>query len=110
MNASGGSAGKVIRDGSITPLVGDVLTGLSIDGVGSQTRTVGASGTPSDISFQDSTHFNKHYVVNTTFTANMVPTFSTFGSVGLMPTLNNTNQYAPKNADGIEGFSLLTTS
>ena len=91
VNASGSSAGKVIRDGSITPVAGDVLSGLTINGVSGQTATVGTSSTPSDISFQDGKHWDKHYVVNTTFTANLCPTFSAFGSVGLMPALNNTN-------------------
>ena len=104
LNASGSSAGKVIRDGSVTPVAGDVLSGLTINGVPGQTVTVGASGTPSDISFMDGTHFNKHYVVNTTFTANMCPTFSAFGSVGLMPSLNNTN---PAGAEYVQNIGDL---
>jgi acid phosphatase len=90
VNSSGSSAGKVIRDGSITPMAGDVLTGLTINGSAGQTAAVGSSGTPSDVSFQDGTHFDKHYVVNTTFTANMCPTFSAINQA-LMPSLNNTN-------------------
>ena len=90
VNASGSSAGKVIRDGSITPVLGDSLTGLTINGATNQSATVGASGTPSDVSFQDGTHFNKHYVVNTTFSANMCPTFSAINQA-LLPSLNNTN-------------------
>lgn len=90
LNTSGGSAGKFIRDGSITPVVGDSLTGLTINGVSGQSATVIPSGTPSDAVFADGSHFNKHYVVNTTFTANMCPTFSVINQA-LMPSLNNTN-------------------
>ena len=91
VNTSGSSSGKVIRDGSITPVAGDSLTGLTINGATNQSATVGSSAPPSDVIFQSGGHFDKHYVVNTTFTANMCPTTSTFGAVSLMPSLNNTN-------------------
>jgi phospholipase C/phosphodiesterase/alkaline phosphatase D-like protein len=91
LNTSGSASGRFIRDGSITPVAGDSLTGLTINGVTGQSVTVGGSGLGSDVVYKDGSHFDKHYVVNTTFTANMCPTFSTFGSVGLLPSLNNTN-------------------
>ena len=91
VNASGSSAGKVIRDGSITPVAGDSLTGLTINGVSGLSATVGTSGTPSDIVFHDGSHFTKHYVVNTTYSANLCPTTATYGASSLMPSLNNTN-------------------
>ncbi|MBV8817384.1 MAG: alkaline phosphatase D family protein [Acidobacteriaceae bacterium] len=82
LNASGSSAGKLIRDGSITPVAGDVLTGLTIDGTSGQTRTVIANGTPSDVSFQDGSHFDKHYVVNTSFSRNLATNTTTFATSG----------------------------
>ncbi|HLH55243.1 MAG TPA: alkaline phosphatase family protein, partial [Verrucomicrobiae bacterium] len=104
VNASGSSSGKVIRDGSITPLAGDVLSGLTINGISGQTATVSASGTPSDVAFGTSFHFDKHYVVNTTFSQNLCPTFSAFPSVALMPSLNNIK---PSGAEYVQNIGDL---
>ena len=110
LNTSGSANGRFIRDGSITPLVGDVLTGLTTNGVSGVTLTVGSSGFGSDVVYKDGSHFTKHYVVNTTFTANMCPTFSTFGSVGLIPSLNNTNSgssdYVQNIGDRLDAASI----
>lgn len=74
------AVGKLIRDGSITPVAGDTLIGLRINGVANQTATVGANATPSDVSFQDGSHFDKHYVVNTSFSRALATNTTTFAT------------------------------
>jgi acid phosphatase len=90
LNASGSSAGKVIRDGNITPVAGDPLSGLTINGVGGQTATVGTTGAPSDVVFMNGAHFDNHYAVNTIFSANLQSSGSPT-AVTLLPSLNNSN-------------------
>lgn len=82
-DSSGNPAvGKVIRDGSVTPVAGDLLSGLRIDGVPNQSATVTSSGTPSDVAFNSSSHFDKHYVVNTSFSRNLATNTTTFATAG----------------------------
>ena len=71
-NSSGTNAGKIVRDGDITPVAGDVLTGLTINGVTNRTVTISASNAlGSDVVAFDGSHFDKHYVVNTHYTKNL---------------------------------------
>jgi phospholipase C len=75
--------GKLIRDGSITPVVGDIMIGLRINGVAGQSATVSAAAAPSDVVFWDSsrnTHFDKHYVVNTSFSRSLATSTTTFAT------------------------------
>jgi acid phosphatase len=58
--------GKIVHDGNITPIGGVSFT------------VPGAT-------------FQKNYAVNTIFSANLVPTFSTVGSSALLPSLNDSN-------------------
>jgi phospholipase C len=79
-----GSTGKVVHDGSVTPIGGPSFSVL------------GAT-------------FDRNYVVNTIFSANLVPTFSVVGSSSLLPTLNDsdpsdvTRPYAPTIGDRLNG-------
>ena len=71
-NSSGPNAGKIVRDGDITPVAGDVLTGLTINGVAGRTITVAPeNGEGSDVVAFDGSHFDKHYVVNTHYSKNL---------------------------------------
>jgi acid phosphatase len=58
--------GKIMHDGNITPIGGVSFT------------VPGAT-------------FDKNYAVNTIFSANLVPTFSTVGSAALLPSLNDSD-------------------
>jgi len=87
--------GKIAHDGSITPTSIDVAAGLS----------------QSDISFTEPrVHFDKNYVVNTTFSVNLAPNFVPFPSgtppVSLLPTLNDTHpndaNYTPTIGDRLD--------
>jgi len=60
------STGKIVHDGNITPIGGPSFS------------VAGAT-------------FDKNYAVNTIFSANLVPIFSTVGSASLLPTLNDSN-------------------
>ena len=60
------TSGKIVHDGNITPIGG---SSFSVPG----------------------TTFDKNYAVNTIFSANLVPIFSTVGSASLLPTLNDSN-------------------
>jgi acid phosphatase len=60
------ATGKIVHDGTITPIGGMSFT---VPG----------------------TTFDKNYAVNTIFSANLVPTFSTVGSTALLPSLNDSN-------------------
>ncbi|MEI9895413.1 MAG: esterase-like activity of phytase family protein [Chthoniobacter sp.] len=73
MNTSGMANGKFARDGSITPVVGDVLSGVSLNGT-STTITVGSGANPGfaeAYAGPSGTTFDKHYVVNTTRSVNL---------------------------------------
>jgi phospholipase C len=60
------TTGKIVHDGSITPVGG--------------------------LSFSDgTTTFDKNYAVNTIYSTNLVPTFSTPGSASLLPSQNDSN-------------------
>ncbi len=74
------AVGKLIRDGSITPVAGDTMIGLRINGVANQSATVSGSASPSDVSFQDGSHFDKHYVVNTSFSRSLATSTTTFAT------------------------------
>lgn len=86
--------GKVIRDGNITPVLGDVLSNLTIGASIGQSRTVGASGTPSDVVYYDGSHFGQHYAVNTIFSANLQSSNSPTAT-NLLPSQNDTNPSDP---------------
>jgi phospholipase C len=58
--------GKIVHDGNITP-------------IGGQSFTV------------PGTFFDKNYAVNTIFSTNLVPVFSTAGSAALLPSLNDSD-------------------
>jgi len=60
------TTGKIVHDGNITPIGGVSFT------------VPGAT-------------FDKNYAVNTIFSANLVPTFSTLGSAALLPSLNDSD-------------------
>jgi acid phosphatase len=60
------TSGKIVHDGNITPIGGPSFT------------VAGAT-------------FDKNYAVNTIFSANLVPTFSTLGSASLLPSLNDSD-------------------
>jgi acid phosphatase len=60
------TTGKIVHDGNITPVGGVSFT---VPG----------------------TTFDKNYAVNTIFSANLVPTFSTVGSAALLPSLNDSD-------------------
>jgi acid phosphatase len=60
------TTGKIVHDGNITP-------------IGGVSFTVPAAT------------FDKNYAVNTIFSTNLVPTFSTVGSTALLPSLNDSN-------------------
>jgi len=60
------TTGKIVHDGNITP-----IGGVSFTAPGST--------------------FDKNYAVNTIFSANLVPTFSTLGSAALLPSLNDSD-------------------
>jgi len=62
--------GKIVHDGNVTP-------------IGGQSFTV------------PGTFFDKNYAVNTIFSANLVPVFSTAGSAALLPSLNNSDANDP---------------
>ena len=64
------TTGKIVHDGNITPIGGPSFSVL------------GAV-------------FDKNYAVNTIFSANLVPTFSTPGSASLLPTLNDSDPSDP---------------
>jgi len=90
-NSTGSNAGKFIRDGSITPVAGDILTGLTINGVTNQTVTVASNNAVgSDVVAFDGSHFDKHYVVNTSFSVNL-PTSGSPTAVSLIPSQNDSN-------------------
>jgi phosphodiesterase/alkaline phosphatase D-like protein/phospholipase C len=84
LDTSGNPAvGKLIRDGSITPVVGDTMIGLRINGTSNLSATVSAAAVPSDVVFWDSTgntHFDKHYVVNTSFSRSLATSTTTFAT------------------------------
>ena len=80
LNTNGSATGRTIRDGSITPLAGDLLTGLTINGVSGQSLTVGSSGFGSDVVYKDGSHFDKHYVVNTSFSRALATSTTTFAT------------------------------
>src|SRR5439155_25492585 len=62
--------GKIVHDGTITP----------IEGV--------------SFAFPGAT-FDKNYAINTIFSVNLVPTFSTVGSTSLLPAQNDSNPADP---------------
>ncbi|HEX3470536.1 MAG TPA: acid phosphatase [Silvibacterium sp.] len=70
LDASGALAlnptGKIVHDGTITPIGGRSFSMLS-------------------------TTFDQNYAVNTIFSTNLVPTFSTPGSASLLPSQNDSN-------------------
>ena len=89
-NSTGASAGKYVRDGSITPVIGDTIT-VTLDGV-STNITLTASNVSAFTS--PGTTYDKHYVVNTTFSANLQSHGGSTSAVNLLPSLNNTNPAA----------------
>ncbi|HEY9154894.1 MAG TPA: esterase-like activity of phytase family protein, partial [Opitutaceae bacterium] len=98
MNASGANAGKFVRDGSITPVVGDQIT-VTLNGVATPI-TITSANTEA-YAGGTGTMFDKHYVVNTTRSRNLagngenglVAPFQ----VSLLPSQNDSN---PTNANG----------
>jgi len=79
--------GKIVHDGNITPIGG---ASFSVPGA----------------------TFDKNYAVNTIFSANLVPTFSTPGSAGLLPSINDSNPadttrpYLPNIGDRLSAGSV----
>ncbi len=75
--------GKIQHDGSITPTAADVQAGLS----------------ESNVSFTNPRQtYTENYVVNTTFSVNLAPTFVPFTGTppaSLLPSLNDANSSAP---------------
>ena len=62
--------GKIVHDGTITPIGG---ASFAVPGA----------------------TFDKNYAINTIFSVNLVPTFSTVGSTSLLPTQNDSNPTDP---------------
>ena len=94
------NAGKISHDGSITPIAADVAAGLSA----------------SDISFADPhVHYDKNYVVNTTFSVNFAPNFIPFPTgtppASLLPSLNDTQpnepNYTPTIGDRLDHAGVI---
>jgi phospholipase C len=82
MNTSGSAVGKVVRDGNITPVGGEALS-VSLNGT---TQTV----TANSVAFGNGLAFDKHYAVNTIFSANLQSSGDP-NAVNLLPSQNNTN-------------------
>lgn len=95
MNTSGTANGKFVRDGSITPVVGDQITvtlnGASTPVTITSANTEAYAGAPG-------TTFDKHYVVNTTRSVNLggngengLPGNGGTVLVSLLPSQNDSN-------------------
>ena len=98
MNTSGSANGRYVRDGSITPVMGDQIT-VTLNGT-STPVTIGAANTEA-YSGATGTTFDKHYVVNTTRSLNLAGNGEN-GTVqpylvSLLPSQNDSN---PTNANG----------
>ncbi len=110
LNASGTAAGKYVRDGSITPVNGDVLS-VTYNGIANTSVTVGGATTNNAPTGYSAAYYNpamtydKHYVVNTTRSVNLagngelgIPGYTTGTTlVSLLPSQNDSN---PTNANG----------
>ncbi len=90
MNTSGPSAGKQIRDGNITPVAGDTLTGLTVNGTANQSVTLTSSNAEA-FSGSVGTTFDKHYAVNTIRSKNLTGNGESPAAVSTLPSLNNSN-------------------
>lgn len=90
MNTSGPSAGKQIRDGNITPVAGDTLTGLTINGTSGQSVTLSSSNAEA-FAGSAGTTFDKHYAVNTIRSKNLTGNGESPAAVSTLPSLNNSN-------------------
>jgi len=98
MNTSGSANGRYVRDGSITPVVGDQLT---VTQNGSSTSVTVGAGNVEAFAGNPGTTFDKHYVVNTTRSLNLAGNGEN-GTVqpylvSLLPSQNDSN---PTNANG----------
>ena len=104
LNASGTAAGKYVRDGSITPVVGDVLT-VTLNGVPHARHRRRAANAQAVRRRAQRATYDKHYVVNTTRSVNLggngengIPGNGTRTTlVSLLPSQNDSN---PTNANG----------
>jgi len=98
MNISGSASGRYVRDGSITPVVGDQLT-VTLNGT-STPVTVGTANTQAYFGAAGTT-YDKHYVVNTTRSLNLAGNGENGTTipyaVSLLPSQNDSN---PTNANG----------
>ena len=92
-NTSGPSAGKIVRDGNITPVAGDQIS-VTLNGVANTPVTLGAA-TTEVFAGNPGTTFDKHYAVNTIFSANLQSHGSSLNSLNLLPSQNNTNPADP---------------
>ena len=90
MNTSGPSTGKQIRDGNITPVAGDTLTGLTVNGTSGQSVTLTSSNAEA-FSGSVGTTFDKHYAVNTIRSKNLTGNGESPAAVTTLPSLNNSN-------------------
>ena len=90
MNTSGASAGKQIRDGNITPVAGDTLTGLTINGTSGQSVTLTSSNAEA-FAGSAGTTFDKHYAVNTIRSKNLTGNGESPSAASTLPSLNNSN-------------------
>ncbi len=111
MNTSGASAGKQIRDGNITPVVGDVLTGLTINGSANQSVTLNSANTEA-YAGSAGTKFDKHYVVNTIRSKNLTGNGELVSAVTTLPSLNDSNPsdstrtYTPTIGDSLSAANI----
>ena len=108
LNTSGTAAGKYARDGSITPVAGDVLPNVTYNSTVVPSITVGATAVNAPAAYATAynggTPFDKHYVVNTTRSVNLggngengLPGNGSAPLVSLLPSQNDSN---PTNANG----------
>ncbi|MEI7954609.1 MAG: alkaline phosphatase family protein [Verrucomicrobiota bacterium] len=93
LNSSGASAGKIVRDGNITPVAGDQIS-VTLNGVPNTPVTLGAANAQV-FAGNIGTTFDKHYAVNTIFSANLQSHGSSLSSLNLLPSQNNTNPAGP---------------
>ena len=102
LNAGGTATGKYVRDGSITPVAGDVLN-VTQNGVATSVTVAAANTQP--YNGAAGAVYDKHYVVNTTRSVNLagngelgIPGYTTGTTlVSLEPSQNDSN---PTNANG----------
>ncbi len=110
LNTGGSAAGKYVRDGSITPVAGDVLS-VTYNGLASSVTVGGTTTNGAPLAYpaayygNGSAAYDKHYVVNTTRSVNLagngelgIPGYTTGTTlVSLLPSQNDSN---PANVNG----------